>query len=478
MARSKDSQAQRRSGPDDLYALFLAGLPNNVGWQDIKDLVRKACPNIRLKHADIMKPDHGLDGVISHTIINGRDQAEKAYKYFLANGYTGKSITVSLASAEYDYQENQYAFQTIYPIKQSPAPRGKTLTNPNGPSQPTQSTVDSRRSSIAGAPYVPGMPNVYTNPAQYCNQYPSMIPQQFPTSYSFSQASITAPTAAPINPMLVMQMGAGQTPSGQTMPSPGFSPTLSGPTSTLPQSFSNLSLGPKNPLSTAPTGPTQHRTVFIRNLDSSITWQQLKDRMRTVGEVSRCEVKPENVQKGNTSQCRPPRSWGIVIFVDRSSADRAIQVFDGCEWINGYKMRVNLSRPSSHQTHHQSSKSSSSNTKPNKSFSNQKLSRGGACPPPQTNKSLSNPAKLTSSIHSDRSIANSASSTTRSSLSGGTGCGGGAPLVIDGNKARYSGTEDEDEDSSDEDEEESEEDEEGDGSEESESESGSGSSSE
>merc|ERR1719454_1849676 len=60
--------------------------------------------------------------------------------------------------------------------------------------------------------------------------------------------------------------------------------------------------------------------VFVGNLDYSVTWQELKDHMREVGEVVFAEVMTEGGVKGGRS-----KGCGLVQFATLGAAQRAVK---------------------------------------------------------------------------------------------------------------------------------------------------------
>merc|ERR1712176_388362 len=60
--------------------------------------------------------------------------------------------------------------------------------------------------------------------------------------------------------------------------------------------------------------------VFVANLDCSVSWQDLKDHMREVGEVVFVEVMTEGGVKGGRS-----KGCGIVQFATLGAAQRAVK---------------------------------------------------------------------------------------------------------------------------------------------------------
>ena len=123
-------------------------------------------------------------------------------------------------------------------------------------------------------------------------------------------------------------------PSGYTSTCPSTAASSACSSQILPAPASAASL------SRPPTGPASTRGIFIQNLDSRVTWQLLKDKLRPIGEVTRCEVKSEkSVQRGDSKKLK---QWGSATFVDRRSAERAVRALDGTEWIGGRRMRVRL----------------------------------------------------------------------------------------------------------------------------------------
>jgi len=77
----------------------------------------------------------------------------------------------------------------------------------------------------------------------------------------------------------------------------------------------------------------QERSVFVRNLPFSTTWQELKDKFRDVGNVVRADI----MQDDN----RRSKGYGIVVFELEDDAHRAVQYMNGCR-IDGREIQVKL----------------------------------------------------------------------------------------------------------------------------------------
>jgi len=82
-------------------------------------------------------------------------------------------------------------------------------------------------------------------------------------------------------------------------------------------------------------GSEQERSVFVRNLPFSTTWQELKDKFRDVGKVLRADI----MQDEN----RRSKGCGIVVFEIPDDAHRAVQYMNGCR-MEGREIEVRLDR--------------------------------------------------------------------------------------------------------------------------------------
>eukprot|EP00741_Cyanophora_paradoxa_P005581 tig00000912_g5410.t1 len=77
------------------------------------------------------------------------------------------------------------------------------------------------------------------------------------------------------------------------------------------------------------------RQLFVQNLPWSVTWQELKDVFRQAGEVERADVLLTNDGRS--------RGNGIVLMLDASGAENAIQMFNGSE-LGGRVITVGLDK--------------------------------------------------------------------------------------------------------------------------------------
>ncbi|XP_064620082.1 myelin expression factor 2-like isoform X2 [Lineus longissimus] len=79
-------------------------------------------------------------------------------------------------------------------------------------------------------------------------------------------------------------------------------------------------------------GDSDDYTLIVRNLDYKVSWQDLKDHFRSVGEVKYAKIKMED---GKSS------GQGIVRFRTLSEAEKAINQFNGSKF-NGRTLRLKL----------------------------------------------------------------------------------------------------------------------------------------
>lgn len=78
-----------------------------------------------------------------------------------------------------------------------------------------------------------------------------------------------------------------------------------------------------------------NRSVFVRNLPYSISWQDLKDVFRDSGFVANAEVAKDDAGKS--------RGFGLVTFETSEDAKQAIEKFDGYE-MKGRKLEVRMDK--------------------------------------------------------------------------------------------------------------------------------------
>merc|ERR1712142_496201 len=77
------------------------------------------------------------------------------------------------------------------------------------------------------------------------------------------------------------------------------------------------------------------KTVFVRNLPFSTTWQQIKDKFRDSGHVVRADIKTDDQGKS--------RGYGTVEFETSDAAQRAVSMFNGMR-MDGREIEVRLDR--------------------------------------------------------------------------------------------------------------------------------------
>jgi len=166
-----------------------------------------------------------------------------------------------------------------------------------------------------------------TNGVTVNGRYP---PQQM--SFVALNPSQVPPVVQPHMAMVAMPMGVGY--DSTILPAPyGTAP--------IPAQYAAMQRTPATTQISAKTPTTPSRNIFVQNLSPDASWQNLKDLLRKVGHVERCEVPTDS--HGRSKGC------ATASFRTKEGAEAAVQRLNETKFM-GTKLKVHFERASPRYT--------------------------------------------------------------------------------------------------------------------------------
>ncbi|KAK2765414.1 hypothetical protein FQN54_008262 [Arachnomyces sp. PD_36] len=343
--RSKGSRKGSKGGEEE-YVVFLQGIPPQCRWQELKDLVRQTAHHIR--QAVVYDDCHGRPTGLGQIIVKNEDEAWRTYYRLSTNGWDGHSLTVTLSLACAPTRP------IAGPTRSPPAMRRHPYSR--GYSRPSTATPSPSTPSPSASPEKPMMPYQWSpeyNPF-FMNFTPGYLPLGHEANNSITyvmplvfnnKGPFTLPTATthPAEYEAYSQPNISCAPSSFQQPQPH---EIYPNTATKPHrndsihscDSSNASnRSNRSSLSAASATPTQpSRSVLIRNLKPSASWQNLREYLRAAGVVERCEVyyNRRSAQQSSSGTAK-------ATFRSAEEAQKAVNLFDN-SYFWGSRIRVAL----------------------------------------------------------------------------------------------------------------------------------------
>lgn len=151
-------------------------------------------------------------------------------------------------------------------------------------------------------------------------------PQQM--AYVALNPSQVPPVVQPHMAMVSMPIGVGY--DSTILPAPyGTAP--------IPAQYAAMQRTPATTHTSAKTPTTPSRNIFVQNLSPDASWQNLKDLLRKVGHVERCDIPTDS--HGRSKGC------ATASFRTKEGAEAAVQRLNETKFM-GTKLKVHFERAS------------------------------------------------------------------------------------------------------------------------------------
>ncbi|KAK9453548.1 hypothetical protein V1511DRAFT_489815 [Dipodascopsis uninucleata] len=296
------------SSSSSQYIISIANLPYIVRWQELKDLVKEIIPVQNIVRTEVYTLENNKSQGVGSVKVRGRDAAFKCVEFLDGYEWHSRSLSASLIPQTQMVLPVPNFSQTlpfnspsaqVTPLSSMNAIQQQQLQLPH-PGQPTQRRFSHHQISSS---------------IQSSIQSPSTIPfpynVQTPDYYLMSESQSIG--AGLTNSQLHYQKISAAADSNSNTTDNSSAQQISNTTNTPPQRQSS----PQRQ-------QIDKRKVFIGNIRFDTQWQNLKEFVKTGGEVSRIDI--------ITNVDGESKGFAIAVFATEEDADRAIQKLDGVEF--------------------------------------------------------------------------------------------------------------------------------------------------